>query len=744
MPIRRPRFKSHLELRAVAGDVVFVKQEGRFEAINSRLYSLLVPFIDGCNTREDIARLIGGPVNVLDVQFGLEELAQSGYILDATEGGPATADEEFCDALGIEGPALKERLVATRTAIFSLSAIDSAPLVCALEELGMGIHDAAGNSESTIDVLIVDDYLDSRIDAHAVAARNADRPLLLAKPAGTMLWLGPVIQPPRTTCWPCLAARLRERQAFRIQRDLGKLGIRFEVRGDRFLPSTLQIAWSLIATELWKWAGRGGQSGGVQNLLDDVILTFDLRSLELQKHFVTRRDHCSLCGQGPASPDDLPVPIRLEKRRKLFTADGGHRAANPETVYQRVARHISPITGIVSQVQPAIADSSAPLQVYWADHNHEFGHSKDPVEWVVPHRSCGKGMSATQARTGAVCEALERYSAIFRGDEIRRMATFAELGDSAIHPNQCMLFSQTQYDNRDEWNRKAAPANWVPMPFDETRPAEWSALWSLTHGTFRYLPTAMCYFAYPAEPGHSFCRADSNGLAAGSNLEEAVLQGFLELIERDSVAMWWYNQVSRPAVDLASFRHPYFDRLAEYYAAESRDLWTLDLTGPFPVPVMAAISARKPPEPADFLFGFGCHLDPGIAVARALTELNQLVALGGSPRKLIAGESEATQFLAPAPGQLRGRQDFPEYRSDDLRQDVEYLTGLAAARGLEPLLLNQTRNSVGLDVARIVVPGLRPFYARFAPGRLYNVPVEIGWLKAPSTEAEMNPCPLVF
>ena len=98
----------------------------------------------------------------------------------------------------------------------------------------------------------------------------------------------------------------------------------------------------------------------------------------------------------------------------------------------------------------------------------------------------------------------------------------------------------------------------------------------------------------------------------------------------------------------------------------------------------------------------------------------------------------------PCAGPTRSRQDFPEYRSDDLRDDVEFLTALAAAHGLETLILNQTRPTIGLDVARVVVPGLRPFYARLAPGRLYNVPVEIGWLKEPLTEAQMNPWPLVF
>ena len=29
-----------------------------------------------------------------------------------------------------------------------------------------------------------------------------------------------------------------------------------------------------------------------------------------------------------------------------------------------------------------------------------------------------------------------------------------------------------------------------------------------------------------------------------------MLQGFLELVERDAVALWWYNRTRQPAVDL--------------------------------------------------------------------------------------------------------------------------------------------------------------------------------------------------
>src|ERR1700689_4751475 len=118
MSIRKPRFKSHLEITAGGDDAVFVKEEGRFHVLGSRLYPLLVPFIDGRNTLEDIARLVGDRVTVLDVEFGLDELAQSGYLLDAVDNGAATPEEGFRDALGgalsTGALTLRERLAATR------------------------------------------------------------------------------------------------------------------------------------------------------------------------------------------------------------------------------------------------------------------------------------------------------------------------------------------------------------------------------------------------------------------------------------------------------------------------------------------------------------------------------------------------------------------------------------------------------------------------------------------------------
>ena len=60
------------------------------------------------------------------------------------------------------------------------------------------------------------------------------------------------------------------------------------------------------------------------------------------------------------------------------------------------------------------------------------------------------------------------------------------------------------------------------------------------------------------------------------------------------------------------------------------------------------------------------------------------------------------------------------------------------------IVVQHTRPGIGFPVARVVVPGLRHFWQRLAPGRLYDVPVTLGWLQRPLTEPELNPIPFFF
>jgi oxazoline/thiazoline synthase len=280
-------------------------------------------------------------------------------------------------------------------------------------------------------------------------------------------------------------------------------------------------------------------------------------------------------------------------------------------------------------------------------------------------------------------------------------------------------------------------------------------VWSLTRREVRYLPTAYCYYDYPLPNEQTYCVACSNGCAAGNTLEEAILQGFLELVERDAVALWWYNRVRRPGTDLDSFGEPYLDRLRVFLKQHGRDFWVLDLTTDLGIPVFAAVTRRTDGPLEQIMPGFGAHLDPKVALLRAVTEMNQMLSspLLGLPEKgadkepidpetakwLQTATTANQPYVLPAEGPGRDAASYQQLCTDDVAEDVRACQTLVERAGMEMLVLDQTRPEVGLPVAKVIVPGLRHFWSRLAPGRLYDVPVQLGWLPRPRTEEEMNP-----
>lgn len=65
----------------------------------------------------------------------------------------------------------------------------------------------------------------------------------------------------------------------------------------------------------------------------------------------------------------------------------------------------------------------------------------------------------------------------------------------------------------------------------------------------------------------------------------------------------------------------------------------------------------------------------------------------------------------------------------------------AAEAGLDVLAIDLTRPEIGVPVMRVISPGLRHWKPRFAPGRLYDVPVMLGWRAHRLNVAELNPIP---
>jgi oxazoline/thiazoline synthase len=131
---------------------------------------------------------------------------------------------------------------------------------------------------------------------------------------------------------------------------------------------------------------------------------------------------------------------------------------------------------------------------------------------------------------------------------------------------------------------------------------------------------------------------------------------------------------------------------------------------------------------------------------RALTELNQFLSLG----LMGGGTGEKSSLDGTTPLRLQDHPYLtpsgmvqPEFGSKfghlDTREQVTACVSLAKQAGLDFLVLDQTRPDIEAPVVRVIVPGLRHFYRRFARGRLYDVPVKLGWRDRPPEENELNP-----
>ncbi len=734
--LQRPRFRRHYAVSLVGPETVVLLADGEPVVIRGRLYAALAPMLDGSRDLAQIAEALAEGFTALDIEFGVTQLEREGYL---TEGdcGEEGADLLLWDAMGLEAAAARRRLAAAPVAIRSSGRAQTEKVL--REALNSAGVSAAGNAELLL--VLVDDYLDEsleEVNRLAASERLAWAPLKLSGPVS---WLGPVFRLPATACWECLAQRLRQnrsRQTATRIRALGAVQLQTACGGDEGYAAACHIA----ALEIAKWIVEPERSA-----LAGSVLTFDCRSARLDRHAVARYSACPVCGERdragvpPAAPELRPRP-------KLYTTDGGHRAVPPEVTYERLRHQVSPLTGVVEYLEPFDAGNGGRIHVWTAGNNFWLRHQLAVAfPWLFGRKSLGKGATAAQARTSALCEALERYCGVFRGDEFRITAAAAELGEAAVHPNSCMGFSAAQYAAREVWNRREGDFNWVPEPFDEHRRVEWVPVWSLTHRRHKYVPAAYCYYNYPVHAEHDFCRADSNGNAAGTSLEDAILQGLLELIERDSVALWWYNRVRRPAVDLGSFSSAFFEAVQAYHARLGRQVWVLDVTADLGVPAMAAVSWKRGSGAPNFVLGFGAHFDPEIAVSRALSEMNQFlpVLLEGRRRRLATEEITETQYLLPDETQpARRPSDYVRVDGTDLLGDIEASAELLRGKGMEVLVLDQSRSDVELPVVKVLAPGLRPFWARFAPGRLYTVPVELGWLAVPKREEELNPAHLLI
>ena len=731
------QFAPNFTVYSLSSDALCLYSEDRKFILHGTLYCAIAALIaENARSSRDIVSVLEQYFPSEQINEALKRLLDRRYVVakSKTTSGPVAA---YWASLGVSPDEADKNLDQYRIRVQAIDVAGEAELSAALSELGARIVKRSPN----LTVTLVSDYLEEPL-ADLNRRHLADgTPWILAQPSGIFPLVGPLLTPGKGPCWVCLADRMKRNREIRGM--LSRSEARLLTVSPLVQQTVGQSGIQLAAMEIAKAVASGFRTD-----LSNHIVSLDLTGSTIVRHHVAARPQCRACGSEELrDPSRAPAPVELKPGGRPVMTSGGYRTMSSRATVARYRKHVSPLTGVVSRLERVETD--LPLNTsFFAKHNFSApSRTVHELRDALEGSSFGKGSTAEQGEASALMEAIERYSGVFQGDEIRITKRFKDFTPGeAIAPNSVLNFSEAQHSRglADIPAQDDEPVS--PYLFDTETEMEWSPAWSLRDKCFRYLPTSILYFHYTGQviPFHS----DSNGCAAGNTREEAIVQGFLELVERDSYAIWWYNRLKRPAVNLDRFNNSYVRDLQIQLAETGKRLWVLDITSDLGIPTFVAI-AHWVTDGAEYIeFGSGAHFEARIAMLRTLTELNQFLSMelmseGARIQRSLDGVTplrlDDYPFLLPGDGEVLEAEFDSKFSHLDTDKQVATCVEVAQRQGLDFLVLDQTRPDIEVPVVRVIVPGLRHFYRRYGPGRLYDVPVKLGWLEKPLKEDELNP-----
>ncbi len=320
----------------------------------------------------------------------------------------------------------------------------------------------------------------------------------------------------------------------------------------------------------------------------------------------------------------------------------------------------------------------------------------------------GKGATVEQARASAMMEGFERYSAEKQDIDQEKISISAynEIkNDSVLNPRDLLLPKSFENQNIEmqklEWIEAEeiisespilVPANAVFHPYIPNREIK---------------PCAMAMF-----------KGNTNGLASGNVIEEAVLHGIFEVVERDAWSIFELTKRNKKQIDLDTIENETVSELVEKFTEQGIKIKLMDITADLKIPTIVASADDTVLKDAALLtLGVGTHLNPEIAAIRALSEVAQ------SRATQIHGTREDTvraDFMRKAGYENMKRTNKDYFVEEDekinlsdienkitgsIKRDIEVSIEEVQKAGLDKVIYyDLTREEIGVNVARVIIP----------------------------------------
>jgi ribosomal protein S12 methylthiotransferase accessory factor len=538
----------------------------------------------------------------------------------------------------------------------------------------------------------------------------ADRPAARVHLSRDAVLIGPWGTPPaaEAACGQCLAMRW-QRLRTRSEREALETGGATTAAGE--WPVLPDFVVDAVRSLLERTVAAAGPCDLPR------VTRLDLASLRAVSHPLLREPLCPACAADPE-----PLPLALASRAK--PAPDAYRLTAPDGYGLPAEALANPVCGVLGATTWIDITSPTTAPVAGTVFMRGYAGLTD-VTWS------GQANSFARSRDLAFLEGFERYAGTHRRRrEPLLVASYDSLGADALDPRACGLYAPQTY--RDDA---------MVSPFDPARPIPWVPGWSLRDERPVLVPARLVHYS-AGLAADDFVFECSNGCAIGGCLEEAVLFGLLELIERDSFLLGWYGRGRFPEIDLASCGGRRVRAMADRAALRGYEVRAFDNRVDLAIPVVTGVAVRRDGGPGTLAFAAGAAFDPESAVESALSEILTYIphlpgqvrerpeelaamaedydlvrrlpdhaALFGLPR--MAGH--CAEYLDPRParplGELYAGWEARRPRTGDLLDDVAVCREELTAAGYDVIVVDQTtpeQQRLGLRTVCTLVPGLLP------------------------------------
>jgi putative methanogenesis marker protein 1 len=322
----------------------------------------------------------------------------------------------------------------------------------------------------------------------------------------------------------------------------------------------------------------------------------------------------------------------------------------------------------------------------------------------------GKGSTEQRARISAVMESFERCLA-------ERPGVNANIAGSISAPTLVESYAKA----RENFNVMDPKGLLLPQPYTPQSLLEWVGAYDLVNREEVFVSANAVYHPYDA-PGQcqKLFLSNTNGLASGNVIEEAVLHGLLEVIERDAISTAQFTRNLGKEIVLTEEDGYIYELSRRFKDAEIElKIWLVPTDTGIPT-VIAATDDLRLKDPALLVMGAGSHLKPEIAVARAVTEAAQsrVVQIQGARedtdregfiRSVGYDRMKRLNCFWFEEGEKVSLSEVQDLSRKSPAENIDLI--LEKLRGLaeKVLVIDLSREEIAVPVVRVIIPGFELF-----------------------------------